>query len=88
MSGWVDLGDLDTVCQIGNCSEDFSVSMWMKYYPKENDEDQSFLRFGEFKVALKTHYSTSALAINTSTLYRLMAKHWYQSNFLSFVQML
>ena len=48
VSGWIDLGDLGPACAEANCSEDFSISMWMKYYPKESEEDQSFLTFSKY----------------------------------------
>ena len=47
VSGWIDLGDLVTACSPGGCSGDFSISLWFKYYPKDNGEDQSFLTFGK-----------------------------------------
>lgn len=46
VSGWIDLGDLDTAYPKPGCL-DFSISMWFKYYPKDNGEDQSFLTFGK-----------------------------------------
>ena len=51
-SGWVDFGDLGTLRQVQMCTEDFSISMWMKYYSKGNGEDQTFLHFGELKMVL------------------------------------
>lgn len=47
VSGWIDLGDLDSACPVAGCSEDFSISMWFKYNRKESNEDQSFLTLGK-----------------------------------------
>ena len=52
VSGWVDLGNLGTFCQIRKCSEDFSISMWMKYYPRENGNNEIFLHFGKLKMTV------------------------------------
>lgn len=46
VSGWIDFGDLGTACLEAGCSEDFSISMWLKYNSKESKEDQSFLTLG------------------------------------------
>ena len=47
VSGWIDLGDLSTAYPEAGCSEDFSISMWFKYNPKESNEDQNFLTLGK-----------------------------------------
>lgn len=52
VSGWVDLGNHGTFCQIRKCSEDFSISMWMKYYPRENGDDETFLHFGKLRMTV------------------------------------
>ncbi|KAJ7390096.1 hypothetical protein OS493_027127 [Desmophyllum pertusum] len=69
VSGWIDLGDLGPACAEANCSEDFSISMWMKYYPKESEEDQSFLTFrmvAPYRRLSCGMYVTHAHALQTS----------------------
>ena len=47
VNGWIDFGDLGTACPEAGCSEDFSISMWFRYNPKENNVDQSFFTLGK-----------------------------------------
>ncbi|XP_022778579.1 uncharacterized protein LOC111320153, partial [Stylophora pistillata] len=65
-SGWVDLGDLGTLYQVQMCTEDFSISMWMKYYSKGNGEDQTFLHFDNGLTVAELFYEATSKLVGVS----------------------